>query len=66
MTVSRSAEALVAEVGVAYVFVAALADARRQPSLGRSLVVDAPSGLATSFCDLLDPMNRRRALSGGY
>lgn len=67
MTASRFAEALFDEVGVADVFVAALEDARgRLPPLGRSLIVGAPSSLATSYCDLLDPIDRRRALCGGY
>ena len=38
----------------------------RLASLDRPLVVDVPTGLATSFRDVLDPIDRRRATSGGY
>jgi acetolactate synthase-1/2/3 large subunit len=44
-----------------------LSDAlERLPSLRRPLVIDVPTGLATSFRDILDPIDKRRAASGGY
>jgi acetolactate synthase-1/2/3 large subunit len=39
---------------------------RRLPSLERPLVIDVPTGLDTSFRDILDPIDTRRAASGGY
>ena len=35
-------------------------------SLQRPLVIDVPTGLATSFRDILDPIDERRKRSGGY
>ena len=35
-------------------------------AVDRPLVIDVPVGLATSFRDVLDPLDRRRATSGGY
>jgi acetolactate synthase-1/2/3 large subunit len=53
--------------GVRPASVAELEDAlRRLPNLERPLLIDVPTGLATSFRDLLDPLETRRAASGGY
>jgi acetolactate synthase-1/2/3 large subunit len=38
----------------------------RIPSLQRPLVIDVPVGMATSFRDILDPIDTRRAQQGGY
>jgi acetolactate synthase-1/2/3 large subunit len=38
----------------------------RIPSLQRPLVIDVPVGMATSFRDILDPIDERRAQQGGY
>jgi acetolactate synthase-1/2/3 large subunit len=38
----------------------------RLARLERPLVIDVPTGLGTSFRDILDPVDRRRSESGGY
>jgi acetolactate synthase I/II/III large subunit len=38
----------------------------RLSSLERPFVIDVPISLTTSFRDILDPLDRRRASSGGY
>lgn len=53
--------------GVRPTSVSELRDAiARLPHLERPLVIDVPTGLATSFRDILDPIDERRAESGGY
>jgi acetolactate synthase-1/2/3 large subunit len=38
----------------------------RLSNLERPLVIDVPTGLDTSYRDILDPIDKRRAVSGGY